>query len=198
MSAESRGGIPPIKIENVVANAKLADEFDLKYIESKLEGAKFTKKKFPGLVYRVKEPRAAFLIFRSGKVVCTGSKSIEDVCKVLSKIAEDFRRIGIEVKEEPCEICSKKHPKYNVQNIVASTDLGTELNLSAIVTGLGLEGLEYEPEVFPGLVYRIEDPKVAILIFSSGKLVITGGKTEEDCERAVEILVNELRRLDLI
>ncbi|HEX59473.1 MAG TPA: TATA-box-binding protein, partial [Methanomicrobia archaeon] len=64
--------------------------------------------------------------------------------------------------------------------------------------GLGLEGMEYEPEVFPGLVYRIEKPKVAILIFSSGKLVITGGKTKEDCEKAVEILVNELRRLDLI
>jgi len=189
MSTESKSKIPPIKIENVVANAKLADEFDLKYIESKLEGAKFTKKKFPGLVYRVKEPRAAFLIFRSGKVVCTGSKSVEDVRKVIDKIAQDLRRIGIKVEE---------HPKFNVQNIVASTDLGTELNLSAIVTGLGLEGMEYEPEVFPGLVYRIEKPKVAILIFSSGKLVITGGKTKEDCEKAVEILVNELRRLDLI
>ncbi|MHC1636110.1 MAG: TATA-box-binding protein, partial [Candidatus Methanospirareceae archaeon] len=136
-----------IKIENVVANARIADKLDLEYIESKLKGAKFTKKKFPGLVYQIDKPKAAFLVFRSGKVVCTGSRSFEDVRLVMDKIAADFRSIGMDVKE---------HPDFKVQNIVASTDLGVELNLGAIAVGLGLEGMEYEPEVFPGLVYRVE------------------------------------------
>ncbi|RCV62828.1 transcription initiation factor TFIID TATA-box-binding protein [Methanophagales archaeon] len=177
-----------IKIENVVANARITESLDLEYVESQLEEAMFTKKKFPGLVYRTKEPKSAFLIFRSGKVVCTGAKTKEGVRTVMDKLAADLRGVGIEVEE---------HPEFKVQNIVASADLGKELNLGAIVMGLELEGMEYEPEVFPGLVYRITDPKSAILIFSSGKLVITGGKTLDDCKKSVEILLTKLRSLNL-
>ncbi len=178
-----------IKVENVVANARIADELDLRYIESKLEEAVFTKKKFPGLVYRTHDPKSAFLIFRSGKVVCTGSKTEEGVRTVIDKLSADLRGIGLEVDE---------HPDFKVQNIVASASVGKELNLGAIVIGLELEGMEYEPEVFPGLVYRIEDPKSAILIFSSGRLVITGGKTVEDCESSVNVLLEKLKSLGLI
>jgi transcription initiation factor TFIID TATA-box-binding protein len=178
-----------IKVENVVANARIADNLDLQYIESKLEDAVFTKKKFPGLVYRTREPKSAFLIFRSGKVVCTGSKTAEGVRAVMDKLSSDLRSIGIDVVE---------HPEFRVQNIVASANIGKELNLGAIVVGLELEGMEYEPEVFPGLVYRIDDPKSAILIFSSGRLVITGGKTVEDCKKSVDVLLSKLKDLELI
>ncbi len=178
-----------IKVENVVANARIADNLDLQYIESKLEDAVFTKKKFPGLVYRTREPKSAFLIFRSGKVVCTGSKTAEGVRAVMDKLSSDLRSIGIDVVE---------HPEFRVQNIVASANIGKELNLGAIVVGLELEGMEYEPEVFPGLVYRIDEPKSAILIFSSGRLVITGGKTVEDCEKSVGVLLDRLKELELI
>ena len=178
-----------IKVENVVANARIADELDLNYIESQLEDAVFTKKKFPGLVYRTKDPKSAFLIFRSGKLVCTGSKTEEGVRKVMDKLSADLRGIGVEVVE---------HPEFRVQNIVASASVGRELNLGAIVLGLELEGMEYEPEVFPGLVYRIKEPKSAILIFSSGRLVITGGKTIEDCEKSVDVLLDKLRQIGLL
>ena len=178
-----------IKVENVVANARIADELDLNYIESQLEDAVFTKKKFPGLVYRTKDPKSAFLIFRSGKLVCTGSKTEEGVRKVMDKLSADLRGIGVEVVE---------HPEFKVQNIVASASVGRELNLGAIVVGLELEGMEYEPEVFPGLVYRIKEPKSAILIFSSGRLVITGGKTIEDCEKSVDVLLDKLREIGLL
>lgn len=178
-----------IKVENVVANARIADELDLNYIESQLEDAVFTKKKFPGLVYRTKDPKSAFLIFRSGKLVCTGSKTEEGVRKVMDKLSADLRGIGVEVVE---------HPEFKVQNIVASANVGRELNLGAIVVGLELEGMEYEPEVFPGLVYRIKEPKSAILIFSSGRLVITGGKTIEDCEKSVDVLLDKLRQIGLL
>jgi transcription initiation factor TFIID TATA-box-binding protein len=178
-----------IKVENVVANARIADELDLNYIESQLEDAVFTKKKFPGLVYRTKDPKSAFLIFRSGKLVCTGSKTEEGVRQVMDKLSADLRGIGVEVVE---------HPEFKVQNIVASASVGRELNLGAIVVGLELEGMEYEPEVFPGLVYRIKEPKSAILIFSSGRLVITGGKTIEDCEKSVDVLLDKLRQIGLL
>jgi len=163
-----------IKIENVVASTKLAEEFDLTVIESQFEGAEYNKQKFPGLVYRVSDPKAAFLVFTSGKVVCTGAKNVKDVHTVIGNMAKKLNSIGIETIEDPL---------ITVQNIVASADLHTILNLNAIAIGLGLENIEYEPEQFPGLVYRIDEPKVVVLIFSSGKLVVTGGKSPEDCER---------------
>ena len=181
-----------VKIENVVANARIADELDLKYVEAHLEDAKFTKKKFPGLVYRTKEPKAAFLIFRSGRVVCTGAKNEEDVRRAIDKLASELRKLpDIGDKVPP-------HPEFKVQNIVASADLKRELNIGAIVEALGLECMEYEPEVFPGLVYRLDEPKTAILVFSSGRLVITGGRTKEECERAANIFVEKLEQLGVL
>ena len=64
--------------------------------------------------------------------------------------------------------------------------------------GLGLENVEYEPEQFPGLVYRIKQPKVVVLIFSSGKLVITGGKSPEECEEGARIVRMQLENMGLL
>jgi transcription initiation factor TFIID TATA-box-binding protein len=178
-----------IKIENVVASTKLAEDFDLTVIESEFEGAEYNKQKFPGLVYRVSDPKAAFLVFTSGKVVCTGAKNVADVHTVIGNMAKKLNGIGIKTLE---------NPDITVQNIVASADLHTILNLNAIAIGLGLENIEYEPEQFPGLVYRIDVPKVVVLIFSSGKLVVTGGKSPEDCERGVEVVRQQLDNMGLL
>jgi transcription initiation factor TFIID TATA-box-binding protein len=178
-----------IKIENVVASTKLAEEFDLTVIESEFEGAEYNKQKFPGLVYRVSDPKAAFLVFTSGKVVCTGAKNVDDVHTVIGNMAKKLNSIGIKTMDDP---------EITVQNIVASADLHTILNLNAIAIGLGLENIEYEPEQFPGLVYRIDVPKVVVLIFSSGKLVVTGGKSPEDCERGVEVVRQQLDNMGLL
>ena len=179
-----------VNVENMVASTKLADEFDLHRIEAELEGAEYNKEKFPGLVYRTIDPKGAFLIFTSGKVVCTGAKNAKDVHLVITNIAERLKSIGIE------NIYSE--PVINIQNMVASADLGTKLNLNAITLGLGMENVEYEPEVFPGLVYRIKAPKIVVLIFSSGKLVVTGGKTVNDCEEGVRIVRTELENMGLL
>jgi len=178
-----------IKIENVVASTKLAEEFDLTVIESEFEGAEYNKQKFPGLVYRVSDPKAAFLVFTSGKVVCTGAKNVDDVHTVIGNMAKKLNSIGIKTMDDP---------QITVQNIVASADLHTILNLNAIAIGLGLENIEYEPEQFPGLVYRIDEPKVVVLIFSSGKLVVTGGKSPEDCEKGVEVVRRQLDNMGLL
>ncbi|RJS68867.1 TATA-box-binding protein [ANME-2 cluster archaeon] len=177
-----------IKIENIVASMALSDHFDLQHISSSLENADYDKNKFPGLVYRIKDPKTAFLVFSSGKANCTGAKSIEDVDVAIKMLSEDLRGLGYTINRI----------SYTIQNIVAGASIDTELDLDAIAIGLGFENVEYEPEVFPGLVYRIRDPKVVVLIFRSGKLVITGAKTPEECEFAKMHVWQQLDNLGLV
>lgn len=179
-----------IDIVNVVASTKLAEKFDLYKMEVELEGAEYNKEKFPGLIYRIKVPKAAFLVFTSGKIVCTGSKNVEDVRTAITNLVKTLKSIGFEN--------INLEPEIHVQNIVASADLKSDLNLNAVALGLGLENIEYEPEQFPGLVYRIKQPKVVVLIFSSGKLVITGGKTPEECEEGSRIVGMQLKNMGLL
>jgi len=178
-----------IRIENVVASTSLGRELDLDAISRALEGAEYNPERFPGLIYRLKEPKTASLLFRSGKVVCTGGKSLSDVKTAMSKIVRQLEAAGVHIKIEP---------KIEVQNIVASSDLEMGINLNAIAISLGLERVEYEPEQFPGLVYRIDVPKVVLLLFGSGKLVCTGARKPEDVEVAVNKITEELRTAGLL
>jgi transcription initiation factor TFIID TATA-box-binding protein len=178
-----------VEIVNVVASTGIGQDINLNQATLALEGADYDPKRFPGLVYRTKDPKTAALIFRSGKIVCTGAKSIDDVYRGLENVFQSLRNIGIDVKGTP---------EIKVQNIVASADLHAALNLNAIAIGLGLENIEYEPEQFPGLVYRLSDPKVVVLLFGSGKLVITGGRKPEDAVKAVDQIVKQLKSLSLM
>ena len=181
--------MPTIKIENVVASTSLGEQLDLQAIALALDGAEYEPEQFPGLIYRLKEPKTATLLFRSGKVVCTGAKSLEEVKLAISKVSKQIGRAGIEIKIEP---------KIEVQNIVASSDLGQEINLNAIAISLGLEKVEYEPEQFPGLVYRLDSPKVVVLLFGSGKLVCTGARKPSDVGDAVQKIMEELQGAGLL
>ncbi len=187
--SKSEDSIKSIKIENVVASTGIGTKLDLNEVIRILEGADYNKERFPGVVYRTTNPKTAALIFGSGKIVCTGAKSIEDVSSGLNKVFEKLKDMGIDIP---------KKPDITIQNIVASADLQTVLNLNAIAIGLGLENIEYEPEQFPGLVYRLSTPKVVMLLFGSGKLVVTGGKKPEDAEAAVEKIVEELNGMGLM
>lgn len=178
-----------IRIENVVASTSLGDELDLQSIALSLDGAEYEPEQFPGLIYRLKDPKTAILLFRSGKVVCTGAKSMAEVARSIEKVAKEIRKTGQKILAKP---------KIDVQNIVASSDLGSEINLNAIAVTLGLERVEYEPEQFPGLVCRIEDPRVVILLFGSGKLVCTGARKPADVDRAVKKITEELRGAGLL
>lgn len=172
-----------ITVVNIVGTANLGMAFDLNQIAMTLEGAEYEPEQFPGLIYRIKVPKAAFLIFKSGKVVCTGTTSEKDAQKAVNIAANSLRDIDVEVNDEPV---------INIVNIVASSDLGAELNLNQVAMHLGLENIEYEPEQFPGMVYRVRDPKVVILLFSSGKIICTGAQVLPDVRRAVDILKEEL------
>ena len=178
-----------IRIENVVASTSLGQELDLQTIALALDGAEYEPETFPGLIYRLKEPKAATLLFRSGKVVCTGAKSLDHVKVAVAKVTKEIDKAGFKIKAEP---------KIEVQNIVASSDLGQEIDLNAIAITLGLDRVEYEPEQFPGLVYRIEEPKVVLLLFGSGKMVCTGAKKPQDVEAAVLKITEELKAASLL
>lgn len=178
-----------VEIENIVASTTLADSLDLDAISLILEGAEYEPEQFPGLIYRLNKPKTAMLIFRSGKANCTGGKNLEDVKVTVKTVIERLDRAGIPVY---------KDPKITVQNMVAVYDLEAELNLNAIAISLGLENVEYEPEQFPGLVYRVEEPRVVMLLFGSGKVVCTGAKKVEDIEKAIEILKRELTNAGLL
>jgi transcription initiation factor TFIID TATA-box-binding protein len=181
--------MPEVIVENIVASTSFAEKLDLDAIAQSLEDAEYEPEQFPGLVYRLETPKTATLLFRSGKANCTGAKNVKDVEKTVDIIGKKLKNLGVEVYDKP---------KIVIQNIVAISDLGTELNLNEVAMGLGLEKVEYEPEQFPGLVYRIDDPKVAMLLFGSGKIVCTGARKTEDVSLAVEKLSEELSSLDLL
>jgi transcription initiation factor TFIID TATA-box-binding protein len=155
-----------------------------------LPGAEYDPDQFPGLVYHPDgHPTTTSLIFRSGEIVCTGAASVEGVHETIHATFDALGDLGIQIPD---------NPPITVQNIVTSADLRQVLNLNAIAIGLGLETVEYEPEQFPGLVYRLDDPDVVVLLFGSGKIVITGGTVPEDAEAAVETITNRLTDLDLL
>lgn len=178
-----------VKIENIVASTSFADKLDLDVIAQSLDEAEYEPEQFPGLVYRLNNPKTATLLFRSGKANCTGAKTIEDVKTAVNIIGEKLEKMGVKVN---------KNLEIVIQNMVATADLGGELNLSEVAISLGLENVEYEPEQFPGLVYRIKEPCVAMLLFGSGKIVCAGARKIEDVSLAVDNLSKELSSLGLL
>lgn len=174
-----------IIIENVVASTNLDKQIPLDKLLTVLEASEYEPEQFPGLVYRLKEPRAASLIFRSGKIICVGARSVPEVKRAIMEIVKKIKKAGIKVDEEKLKI--------KIENIVVTVNLGRELNLDELA--FSLEASEYEPEQFPGLVYRLFEPKVAFLLFSSGRIVCAGAKSFSDVKRAISILERKLKSL---
>jgi len=172
-----------------VASTSLGDELDLQSVAFTLDGAEYEPEQFPGVIYRLKQPKTAILLFRSGKIVCTGGKSMRQVDESIRLVSAMIRKGGQRIV---------MHPKIQVQNIVATSDLESEINLNSIAITLGLDRVEYEPEQFPGLVCRLEQPRVVVLLFGSGKLVCTGARRPSDVRVAVEKITKELQDAGLL
>ena len=178
-----------ITVQNIVASTTFAEKLDLDMIAQVLKETEYEPEQFPGLVYRLSTPKTATLLFRSGAANCTGAKTIADVETTIKIIAEKLKKIGITVYE---------NPEIVIQNMVATSDLGGELNLNEVALALGLENVEYEPEQFPGLVYRRKEPYVVMLLFGSGKIVCAGAKTVDEVSQAVENVSKELTSLGFL
>ncbi|NHJ20699.1 MAG: TATA-box-binding protein [Candidatus Lokiarchaeota archaeon] len=173
------------KIENVVATVvvEITEKIDLNQIARKHADVEYNPERFPGLVMRIEKPKATILIFSTGKMVVTGLRKASEAERVVDKVVKNIRKAGIKVS----------NPEITIQNIVASGDLHTniDLNMAAIV----MEYAMYEPEVFPGLIYRMQDPKTVFLIFSTGRIVCTGAKQKEIVKEAVSKLNIQVREL---
>jgi len=179
--------VASIRIENVVTSATLNQRIDLNAVVKGYPGVEYRPEQFPGLVFRLKRPKTATLIFNSGKMVCTGAKSEKESKRAVMKVVRELKKSGIIIIGKP---------EMKIQNIVASANLAGLIDLERSAYSLGKT--MYEPEQFPGLIYRMGVPKVVILLFASGKLVCTGAKHEEDVYEAVTKLHETLELEDLI
>jgi len=178
---------PIVSIVNVVASASVDQRIDLNAITKNFPDTEYHPEQFPGLVFRIKSPKTATLVFSSGKMVCTGAKSEEQAIKAVRSVVQKLRKGGIKIKKDADIV---------IQNMVAAVNLGGKIHLEQ--TARSLPRSMYEPEQFPGLIHRMLDPKTVILIFASGKLVCTGAKKESDVYRAVHQLHTMLEKKELM
>ncbi len=173
-----------ITIQNIVVSTSLEHDIPLIKLAEVLPNTEYNPEQFPGLVMRIKDPKTSALIFSSGKVVLTGAKSLTKVKESLQKIIKNLAKIKIRIKVKP---------KINVQNMVASGSIHMDLNLNSLA--MKLDNTEYEPEQFPGLVYKLAGTKATFLLFSNGKIVCTGTKSETKLREAVKKLVVVLKKV---
>jgi transcription initiation factor TFIID TATA-box-binding protein len=173
-----------IRVVNIVVSTSLEHDIPLEKMAATLSNTEYNPEQFPGLVIRIKDPKTSALIFSSGKVVCTGARSMDKVQESIDRIIESLKKIGINITIKP---------KINIQNIVASGSIGMDLNLNTLA--MKLDNTEYEPEQFPGLVYKLMEAKATFLLFSNGKVVCTGTKSEAEVHAALDKLVETLKAL---
>ena len=173
-----------ISVVNIVVSTSLQHDIPLEKMAATLSNTEYNPEQFPGLVIRIKEPKTSALIFSSGKVVCTGARSMEKVEESIKKIIKSLEKIGIKIKIKP---------EINIQNIVASGSVGMDLNLNDLA--MKLPNTEYEPEQFPGLVYKLAEARATFLLFSNGKIVCTGTKSEDEVHAALDKLIEQLKKL---
>jgi len=230
-----------LTVVNVVASTRVAEELDLPDIAIQLN-CEYEPEQFPGVVYRVVDPKLAILMFRSGRAVCTGGKNKDNIHTGIERMIGDLRAAGIETWElddveievqnmvatyalhYPEDYYGKARMDDNHTKVIdvgddeirAATDEEVEaedprirgiregeplatmprrLNLNNLTFHLPFDKVEYEPEQFPGLIYRLDYPRVVCLIFGSGKMVITGARDKSEILEAVQFIQDELADL---
>jgi transcription initiation factor TFIID TATA-box-binding protein len=174
-------------IENVVASTTLHEEIDLPRIANLFPNSSYRPGTFPGLVLKQKQPKMTWLLFRSGKMVCTGTKSIQQAHAAIHQIIRRFQLQGV---------IQQKDVVISINNMVASGYVGGRIRLEQ--AAFRLRRALYDPEQFSGIIYRMNDPQVVMLIFASGRLICTGAKRESDIHEAITMLMKQLKRHSLI
>ena len=184
------------KLQNIVSTANLCCKLDLREIALQARNAEYNPKRFAAVIMRIKQPKTTALIFSSGKMVCTGAKSEDESRKAARKFAKIIKSLGFQVEFK----------EFKVQNIVGSCDIKFKIHLTKLNTALG--GLNdraknqkgrkfichYEPEAFPGLIYHMTQPEIVLLIFVSGKIVLTGAKQKNEIYEAFDKIYPLLKK----
>ena len=172
-----------IKIENIVAYAQVSDLLDIELLSEKFSGASYNPAEFNGLSVKYDEDKIAVIVLGTGKIVCTGAKTFEDAENFIKKVINRIKKVGFSIKADY---------QVKIENAIVTTDFNKEMHLSSISKGLMLQHVEYKPEDFPGLIYRMDDLQAVLILFSSGKLVCTGAKSIEDAKNAVKMMEEKL------
>ena len=179
-----------IRIENVVASGELNTHVDLGAVVKTFPHVEYRPEVFPGLAFRLKKPKTCTLIFYSGRMVCTGAKSEREARKAILKVTKELKNGGIIITGKP---------EITIHNVVASGSLGGSIDLEELCERAHVGGnLMYEPEQFPGAMFRMDNPKVVFLIFSTGKIVCVGAKKEKEIYEGVENLRRRLEELGVL
>ncbi|KAG8847292.1 TATA-box-binding protein [Tulasnella sp. 330] len=173
-------GIVPT-LQNIVATVNLDCRLDLKTIALHARNAEYNPKRFAAVIMRIRDPKTTALIFASGKMVVTGAKSEDDSRLASRKYARIVQKLGFDAK----------FSEFKIQNIVGSCDVKFPIRLEGLAYSHG-QFSSYEPELFPGLIYRMMKPKVVLLIFVSGKIVLTGAKVREEIYTAFNTIYTVL------
>ncbi|XP_050298904.1 uncharacterized protein LOC126737872 [Anthonomus grandis grandis] len=171
-----------IMLQNCVATVDLHTILDLTKINARTRNSEYNPMRFHGVIMRIREPRSTALIFRSGKIVCTGARNEHDALLASKKFARIIQKLGFNIK----------FANFKIQNLVASCDLRFPIKLENLNHMHG-QFSSYEPELFPGLIYRMIKPRIVLLIFVNGKIVFTGAKCREDIKESLENIYPILR-----
>ncbi|RCV42141.1 hypothetical protein SETIT_9G192100v2 [Setaria italica] len=162
-------------LQNIVSTVNLDCQLDLQHIANSARNAEYNPKRFAAVIMRIRDPKTTALVFASGKIVCTGAKSEEHSKLAARKYARIVQKLGF----------SARFKDFKIQNIVGSCDVKFPIRLEGLALASGIFA-NYEPEIFPGLIYRMADPKIVILVFVSGKVVLTGAKVRDEIYTAFE------------
>ncbi|QMU53471.1 MAG: TATA box-binding protein [Nitrosopumilus sp.] len=178
---------PQISIVNVVSSVKIDQELNLVEITKKIPTVEYHPDQFPGIVFRLNNPRATMLIFRTGNMVCTGATSEDLSIKAVDVVIQKLRKAKIKIKNKP---------KVKIQNIVSAINLESRVNIEQAARTIPRS--MYEPEQFPAMIHRMLDPKTVILIFATGKLICVGARHERDVYRSVNQIHSLLEEKNLM
>jgi transcription initiation factor TFIID TATA-box-binding protein len=176
-------------VSNVVGTCKISEKLDLEKLFIELDNSSYEPEQFSGLTYRSNDPPGTVIIFQSGKAICTGAKDRSSCNKIISNLVKKLEFLDIPVNKN-CEI--------QIKNMIFTKNLNQSLNLAKVALSFGLENIDYEPDDFPGLVYRTEEPHATLILFESGKVVCTGAVSEKHGEEAYNKLLKKLKRNKLI
>lgn len=178
-----------VEVVNIAALGTLEIEVDIEQIveDAELPVANFDPE-YNAAFFRFEEDGELIILYTSGKYILRGGDEFDRMYQVNSEFLDFIANLGISVDE----------PTLEVKNVVSVGDLHHEVDLNTLTIGLGLEQTEYEPEQFPGLVYRPSDTRCVLLVFASGKVVITGGRSEKEDSQAFKLLQTKLEELELI
>jgi len=174
-------------IVNLVASANLRGTLDLYNLAMSIPNIEYEPEQFPGAILKLKEPKVSMLLFKNGKVICSGADTEKEIAAGIRKASKLVHEIQKEIKP-------LKRVTYTVVNLVATAALNETVDL--FQAALKLDNVEYEPEQFPGAIVRITDPKLTLLLFKNGKIICAGAKTEDLLKKGLNKAARMIRAIN--